>query len=118
MDLDRTIGQRRFGAFQDRQRVEFDLDGLQGRLCLGLGVGGHRQDGIADIADLVRAEHGAIRHLHFQEIGALDIRGSQHPGHPRHLLGLRRVDGDDAGMGHRTAQNGQFERPLDPDSPR
>lgn len=52
------------------------------------GSSGHRRDEIADVADLVRAEHGAIDRLQFQEIGSLYISASQHASHARHLLGM------------------------------
>ena len=113
MELNRPSGQRGFRAAQGRQRFELDLHLFQGCLCILPGVRRHRQNGVPDIPDLVPAEHGAIRHLNLQEVGALDVGGGQHPGDPRHLHGVRSVNGDDACMGNRAAQNRQLERPLD-----
>ena len=83
----------------DRERLVLDLDQVRG-------VGGDIAVGRDDEGDLLVLEQDLAvgeHHLdvagegrHPGEIDALEILGGQHRKHPRHGLGLRRIDLDDA----------------------
>jgi hypothetical protein len=100
VDLRGVRPERRLRIDDERVRLVLHLD--QADVVLGrlLGVGGHRRDLLADVADDVREEDRVL------EPG--DVRGfgaAQDGPHAPERLGLRRVDPPDAGVRVGAAQH-------------
>jgi hypothetical protein len=120
MHLRSPRGERRLHGGDGRQDLVLDLDRLGRILRLGPRLGDHRRDGIADEAGLAHGEDGMHRLRHRRAVLVVDLPaagdtaevGHVRPGedrhHPWHCRSRRGVDGDDARMGMRAAQDGRI----------
>jgi len=116
VDPGRTALQRFDGAGNRRQHLVVDRDGFGGVLCLVARMRDHHRHGITHVAHLSLRQHRMRRLVHRLAVGAGDEPAARQPVHPReilagvdrddprHRLRLGRVDGRDARVRVRRAQ--------------
>ncbi|MEJ2211151.1 MAG: hypothetical protein P8129_19210 [Anaerolineae bacterium] len=101
------------GAGSHRQGLVLDLDQVQ-RLAGDLGrVGGHHGHRVAQVADLVVAQHGPVVVDQAVSVAARHVGVGQHGAHAGQSLGLAGVDGQDAGVGIFGPQRGAVQHALE-----